>query len=146
MLPPKGAYVNVHAELMAYFAKNLWRRIWDAVSREIEEECDVEGDIRSCLPEKRLEHLDKNNDGIISVEEIKDALQDLVGLSVDDRELSLAKFVHAFADTNGSGQVTVEDFETFCNEMTEVYERDAWRLAYPKPTLSGTGKENKPII
>jgi hypothetical protein len=148
MLPPKGAYVNVHAELMGYFAKNLWRRIWDALSREIEEECDIEGDINSCLPEKRLEQLDKNNDGIISVEEIKDALQDLVGLSVDDRELSLAKFVHAFADTNGSGQVTLEDFETFCNEITEVYEQDAWRLAYPKPVapaLSGAGNKKKPI-
>ena len=25
VLPPKGAYVNIHSELMSYFGRNLWR-------------------------------------------------------------------------------------------------------------------------
>jgi 2',3'-cyclic-nucleotide 2'-phosphodiesterase (5'-nucleotidase family) len=125
-LPPKGAYVNVHAELMSYFARNLWRKIWDGISPafEIPSHCD---------PASRLAQLDIDHDGVVSVEEMHAALRDVVGLSVDDRELSLAKFVHSFADTTGSGEVTLEDFKVFCSEMDELYERDKWRLAYPKP-------------
>jgi hypothetical protein len=146
-LPPKGAYVNIQAELMSYFARNLWRRIWDSLSQVLASECqldfDSEGDSASaigtlmaagdsCNPEARLNTLDADNDGRISVAEIQNALAKLVGLSVDNRELTLAQFVHDFADTNGNGEVTLEDLQVFCDEMGETYERDQWRLAYRK--------------
>lgn len=136
LLPPKGAYVNIQAELMSYFARNLWRRIWDNLSQQLDSECDVEDiedDESECQPEVRLDTLDTDNDGIVSVEEIQEALESLVGLSVDDRELTLAQFVHDFADTNGSGEVTLDDLKVFCDEMAETRERDKWRLAFKKP-------------
>ena len=43
-LPPKGAYVNIHAELMGFFARNLWRKIWDNISNELDSDsCEVDG-------------------------------------------------------------------------------------------------------
>mmetsp|Transcript_105776 Transcript_105776/g.305993 ORF Transcript_105776/g.305993 Transcript_105776/m.305993 type:complete len:683 (-) Transcript_105776:87-2135(-) len=136
-LPPKGAYSNIQAELMAYFARNLWRRIWDSLSQVLDSECDSESvDLANeCQPEARLETLDADNDGKISVEEIQTALGSLVGLSIDERELTLAQFVHDFADTNGNGEVTLQDLEVFCDEMTETYERDQWRLAFKKTEM-----------
>jgi hypothetical protein len=131
LLPPKGAYVNVHAELMGYFARNLWRKLWDAVSLEIASECSVDED--ECNVEERLAVLDAEGDGVVSVDEIHVALREKLGYSVDDREKSLAEFVHAFADTTGDGQVTRQDLEVFCKEMSDVYKRDKWRLAYTKP-------------
>jgi 2',3'-cyclic-nucleotide 2'-phosphodiesterase (5'-nucleotidase family) len=138
LLPPKGAYANIQAELMSYFARNLWRRIWDSLSQNIDAECDVESiddvgkDLSDCQPEARLEKLDADQDGKISVAEIQAALDELVGLSVDNRELTLAQFVHDFADTNGNGEVTLVDMRAFCDEMSEIYERDQWRLAFKK--------------
>jgi hypothetical protein len=148
LLPPKGAYVNIQAELMSYFAGNLWRRIWDYLSRELDNECDAppvvkanggpecseDGEALDCQAVQRFETLDKNNDGKISVQEIQDALDQLLGLSVDTRELTLAKFVHSFADATGTGEVTLEDLEVFCDEMGEVYERDVWRIAFQNPS------------
>jgi Ca2+-binding EF-hand superfamily protein len=125
VLPPKGAYVNIQAELMSYFARNLWKRIWDALSQTLDEECDTsmmdieKGGEDSCNPELRLETLDQDHDGVVSVDEIQRALHDIVGLSVDEREKSLAEFVHDFADATGSGKVTLEDIAIFCDEMGE---------------------------
>ena len=135
LLPPKGAYVNIQAELMSYFARNLWRRIWDSLSHKLESECHVQDETSAtaeCQPEARLETLDADHDGKISVAEVQGALEELVGLSVDNRELTLAQFVHDFADTSGTGEVTLEDLQVFCDEMTETYERDQWRLAFQK--------------
>lgn len=136
--PPKGAYVNIHAELMSYFARNLWRKIWEAISPTITGLCSP---TEECDPEGRLATLDLDEDGVISIDEIHAALRDVVGLSVDERERSLAQFVHSFADTDGDGKVTVEDFEIFCDEMPQVYKTDEWRLAYPRPQESQTQKE-----
>lgn len=141
LLPPKGAYANIQAELMSYFARNLWRRIWDSLSQKIDAECNVESiddngnDLSECQPEARLETLDVDRDGKISVSEIQDALDDLVGLSVDNRELTVAQFVHDFADTTGNGEVTLDDMRTFCDEMSEIHERDQWRLAFKKQAV-----------
>jgi len=136
-LPPKGNYVNIQAELMSYFAGNLWKRIWDSLSEELDEDCDAElydpqededcDGAPSCNPELRLETLDKDEDGIVSIDEIQDALQDLAGVSVDPREKTLAEFVHEFADATGSGEVTVEDLEIFCRDLGERYEREKMR-------------------
>jgi hypothetical protein len=141
LLPPKGAYVNIQAELMAYFAKNLWRKIWDDLSKTIGSECDVDAEMEDCNAEMRMKTLDKDMDGLVSVEEIQAALADIVGLSVDDRELSLAQFVHSFADTTGSGEVTLDDLLAFCDEMGEVYEADAWRLSYPRSPVTNSVEE-----
>ena len=131
LLPPKGNYVNIQAELMSYFAGNLWKRIWDSLSEELDEDCDAEAytgndcDTEAmCNPSLRLETLDKDEDGILSVDEIQEALQDFAGISVDPREKTLAEFVHEFADVTGNGQVTVEDLEIFCRDLGERYERE----------------------
>jgi hypothetical protein len=127
---------QIHAELMGYFARNLWRRLWDAVSRELSETCDLSED---CNPEGRLAALDTSGTGTVSVEEIQIALHDYLGYSVDDREMSLAEFVHSFADTTGSGEVALRDFELFCDEMKEDYENDEkWHPSYTNPTIRTT--------
>jgi hypothetical protein len=136
--PPKGAYVNIHAELLSYFARNLWRKIWEAISPTISGLCSP---TEECDPEGRLATLDLDEDGVISIDEIHAALRDVVGLSVDERERSLAQFVHSFADTDGDGKVTAEDFEVFCEEMPQVYKTDEWRLAYPRRSEPQTQKE-----
>lgn len=130
----QGAYVNVHSELMGYFARNMWRKIWEAIApRSIDTLCDTLDE--PCQPERRLEALDLEANGEISVHDIHAALRDVVGLSVDAEETSLAQFVHSFADADGDGRVTLADFETFCAEMPALYANQEWRLAYPR---SGT--------
>jgi len=140
LLPPKGAYVNIHAELMAYFSRNLFRKLWDAISREIQEECGVD---ESCHAEERLAALDVTGDGIVTIEDIQVALREKLGYSVDERETSLAEFVHNYADTTGSGQITVRDIEMFCQEMEDLYETDKWRLSYSKTDARVV--ENEPV-
>lgn len=126
-LPPKGNYVNIYAELMSYFARNLWRKIWEAVQPSPTEDCDD-----TCMSEERLEMLDRDHDGIIGIPEIHAALGDKLGLSVDAKEMSLATFVHSFADVNNDGKVTLRDLELFCKEMPDIYENDKWRLKNSK--------------
>ena len=124
---------QIHAELMGYFARNLWRRLWDAISQELSETCDLSED---CNPKGRLAALDISGTGTVTVEEIQLALRDYLGFSVDDREMSLAEFVHSFADTTGDGKVALRDFELFCEEMKEDYESDEkWRPSYTNPTM-----------
>eukprot|EP00565_Helicotheca_tamesis_P002962 CAMPEP_0185739786 /NCGR_PEP_ID=MMETSP1171-20130828/36254_1 /TAXON_ID=374046 /ORGANISM="Helicotheca tamensis, Strain CCMP826" /LENGTH=661 /DNA_ID=CAMNT_0028411441 /DNA_START=136 /DNA_END=2121 /DNA_ORIENTATION=+ len=148
LLPPKGAYANVHAELMGFFARNMWRKIWDAIgppavskggkiySNDPSELCTS---LEECDPEGRLSKLDREGNGVVTVDEIHDALRDVIGLSVDPEEKSLAEFVHSFADTTGNGVVTLEDFETFCEEMPAFYESQKWRLAFPRITAEKVG-------
>ena len=130
LLPPKGAYVNIHADLMGYFSRNLFRKLWDAISQELpEEECSVN---EACHAEERLAALDLSGDGVVTVAEIQAALKEKLGYSVDERETSLAEFVHNYADTTGDGKITVRDIEAFCREMEDLYESDKWRLSYAK--------------
>jgi 2',3'-cyclic-nucleotide 2'-phosphodiesterase (5'-nucleotidase family) len=128
-LPPKGNYANLYAELMAYFARNFWRKIWEAVEPAAAAGGDCDD---TCMAEERLEMLDRNHDGIIGIPEIHAALRDKVGLSVDDKCMSLATFVHSFADVDHDGEVTLKDLELFCKEMPEIYEKDKWRLSFAK--------------
>ena len=159
-LPSKGAYINIQSELMSYFARNLWRRLWDAsTKRAAESECMVE----ECSPEGRLALFDRDGDGVVTVEDIQVALRDFLGYSIHPEELTLAEFVHSIADTVGDGEVMLEDFgtccsdedlirveichlsvsisqigsflpcaEVFCDEIAEVYRNDEWRLKYDK--------------
>ena len=128
-LPAKGAYVNIQSELMSYFARNLWRKIWEASSSIIDKECLVDNE---CAAEERLDVLDQSGDGYVTVQDLQRALRDLVGYSVDERETSLAELLHSFADTTGDGTVTLEDIETFCEEIDDWYARDSWRLSSPR--------------
>lgn len=135
LLPPKGAYVNIHAELMSYFARSLWRKLWNAISDEVDDEaCMLREECNESFnPEGFLDVLDLTGDGNVSVEEIQIALQEKLGLSVDNRETALAKFIHSFADTNGDGTVTLHDFKVFCKEMQQD-ENDQLQLTeYPRP-------------
>lgn len=149
-LPPKGAYVNIYAELMAFVSRNMWRKIWEAITptviaeergenvedldidlTRLEELCGVDAD---CLPERRLSVLDLDDSGIVTVDDIHNALSDILHLSVDDTgtETSLAEFVHSFADADGDGVVTLADLNTFCDEIHEIYDSQKWRLAFPR--------------
>ena len=101
LLPPKGNYFNIHATLMSYFAKNLWLRLWTKFGGDVEE---------------TLRRLDLDDDGTISVDEIQHALDDVLGLSVDPTEKSLARFVLNFADTSQDGLLTISDLQRFHNE------------------------------
>ena len=134
LLPRKGAYVNIHAEIMAYFARNLWRKIWEALSIELAENCNFMDDCTNdCNPEARLAALDADGDGFVSVEEMQKGFRDLLGYTVDDRETTLAQFVHSYADTTGDGKVTLQDFQRLCDEISALYESDQWRLSFPRP-------------
>lgn len=147
LIPPSGSYVNIHAELMSYFARILWRAIWEGISSELcgemkfGDECDAD-------PEERLKYLDQNDDGVLDVQDIHAALNNVLGLSVDDAEFMLARFVHSYADTNGSGVVTIRDFKIFAEEMGSVYESDRWRQKLPmrevpaEPTSVGDSDED----
>lgn len=160
-IPPKGAYINIHSELMSYFARNLWRRLWDATTvRNDAGECIIE----ECSPESRLALFDRDGDGVVTVEDVQFALRDYLGYSIDERELTMAEFVHSIADTVGDGEVTLEDFgtfrwshdlvnvrsshhclfytffflatEVFCEEIAEVYRNDEWRLQHEKNSVT----------
>ena len=147
-LPPKGAYVNIHAELMGYFSRNLWRKLWDSITIQLDEECDIDdmgddeddSDCGDCNPVGRLATLDQSGDGVVTVEDIQVALRDRLGYSIDNREQSLAEFVNSFADTTGDGTVTLKDFEVFCAEMDEWSERDRWRLGERRPNKKAKDK------
>ena len=125
-LPPKGNYVNMQAELLSHFSRNVWRKIWDAISDQISEDCGV----FEC-PEERLAALDSTGDGTVTVADIQKALADLLGYSVDQRETSLAQFIHSFADMTGDGKITVKDFQLFCQEMDDADSSEvAWSQIY----------------
>ena len=74
---------------------------------------------------------------------MQQGLHDLLGYAVDDREMTLAQFVHAFADTTGDGSVTLEDFQRFCDEIDDIYQRDKWRLEFPKMETRATAETAK---
>lgn len=49
---------------------------------------------------------------ILSFRPQQEALHTYLGYSIDEREPTLAQFVHWIADTNGDGTVGLEDFGT----------------------------------
>jgi hypothetical protein len=136
---------------MSFFSKNMWRKIWEAITpaviaaergtkvadlnldfTSLDKLCDIEA---NCLPERRLEVLDHDASGVVTVEDIHAALREILLLSVDKSgtEMSLAEFVHSFADADGDGVVTIQDMKSFCEEIPEIYDNQKWRLAFPRP-------------
>jgi 2',3'-cyclic-nucleotide 2'-phosphodiesterase (5'-nucleotidase family) len=124
-LPPTGNYINIHAELMGYFAHNTWKKIWDSINPD----CDLCA-VEDCQVEERFEQLDRNNDGTVSVADIQAALRDHVGLSVDSTETALAEAVHAVADIDQDGEVTLVDLELFCDNIPKIQQQRQWKKAY----------------
>jgi len=132
LIPPKGNYYNIHSQLMNYFGRNLWRKIWEKSGQSTltQERFAFEDFDYSSNVKARFDQVDTNGDGIISVDEIHEALHNLLGLSVDStrKEMSLAKIVHELADIDESGEIDLHDFETFTDELPYIYRRDQWRL------------------
>jgi hypothetical protein len=91
--------------------------LWVAIAEKLKgEECSIDGE---CGAEDRLDVLDLNGNGVVTVNDIQIALGNLFGQKDDDNEMALAKFVHSFVDSTGDGHITKKDFEVFCNEMNE---------------------------
>ncbi|KAI2493471.1 hypothetical protein MHU86_21089 [Fragilaria crotonensis] len=130
LLPAEGSFINISVELMGYFARNLWRKIWESLEPSMLVEPGLDSDYTYFR--ERFADLDNNQDGFISVDDIHAALRDVLGLNVHCDEMTLAESVHAYADVNNDGDVTVDDLELFSKELPGIYERDRWRLAYAK--------------
>ena len=158
-------YFNVQAELMNHFARSLWQKLWSEMSEELADEygygdeedalCDI--DVCDSCPHERLEMLDSSGNGVVSVSDIQEALHDFLGMSVDQSEMTLAQAVHAVADINGDGKLTLADFEQFCSqqsgssikgweseydEAASIFEQ-AGIAAFMKPTVKGTGQASR---
>jgi len=110
-LPPKGAYVNIQAELMSYFARTLWWKLWHTF--------DDKESGKEITPLDRLMAMDKSGYGVITVEDIQRSLKERLVYSVDESVTTLAEFVHATADVTEDGLVTLEDFQTFRDELLD---------------------------
>mmetsp|Transcript_4160 Transcript_4160/g.11775 ORF Transcript_4160/g.11775 Transcript_4160/m.11775 type:complete len:792 (-) Transcript_4160:100-2475(-) len=65
----------------------------------------------------RLSVLDSSGDGLVSVDDIHSSLRDLLRISTSEENMTLAKFVHDYADVTGNGRVTTEDFAHFCSVL-----------------------------
>uniref|UniRef100_A0A7S3KWW6 EF-hand domain-containing protein n=2 Tax=Amphora coffeiformis TaxID=265554 RepID=A0A7S3KWW6_9STRA len=152
-LPSKGDYHNIHAELMGFFARSLFHKLWDATSELIENPLDVIQETSHPTPhlsevEGRLRHavLDRDGSGKLSVEDIHVGLRDFLGLRVNDDIKILAKAIHSCADVTGDGCVTVQDFKVFCTKMPREYRLPRkWSNAFPDPLpVSETTTEASP--
>lgn len=146
LLPSKGDYINIQSELMGFFARNLFRKLWKATGKhmssedllDLEEEGCSKAEMSELESQLRLNVLDQNGDGILSVEDIHIGLRDYLGLSVYEEEMSLAKIIHGYADITDSGRVTVEDFEIFCTgglppEFRPLKRNNSLNQAFPEP-------------
>ena len=149
LLPSKGDYINIQTELMGFFARNLWRRLWEATGvRMTDSAAATEASVSSSASsvddvlvetpqqeaEDRLSVLDRDGDGIVTVEDIHVGLRDFLGLSVHDEEMTLAESVHSHADVTDSGTVTVDDFEVFCTGLPKEYKTASkFDEAFPEP-------------
>ena len=143
LLPAKGDYINIQAELMGFFARNLWRTLWDAIGEMIpdpEEVLDAskhngKETIEKVESRLRLDILDRDGSGAVTVDDIHVGLRDFLGLSVDNKEKTLARHVHSIADVTGDGRVTKYDFELFCLGAPPDFKPipRKWSDAFPDP-------------
>jgi len=141
LLPSKGQYINIHSQLMSFFARGMFRKLWDATTELIPDPEVVAEDHSHPVNMDRIEGklrisvLDQDNDGFVSVDDIHVGLRDFLGLSVDDNYKHLARQVHACADITGNGKVSVEDFEIFCRDgmPPELALSTQWEEAFPDP-------------
>ena len=66
-----------------------------------------------------MQALDQTGTGSITVGELQIALHKMLGMQIDKREQTLAKFIHDYADVTGNGKVTMADIEHFASALTE---------------------------
>ena len=135
MLPPKGAYVNIYAELMSFFARNLWRKIWEAITprvlaeergKDLEEDYDAPLDVLcddgsedepeeeeedDCRPVEILENLgcDPNVDCLPERRLSVLDLDDTGTVNVDDIHAALSDVLQLNVDESG-GEKTLAEF------------------------------------
>lgn len=142
LLPAKGQYINIHSELMAFFARGMFRKLWEATGELIPDPNSVADNATQPVNLDRLEGklrlsvLDRDQDGYVTIDDIHCSLRDYLGLSVDDNYKTLAEHVHACADVTGNGKVTVEDFEVFCSTGMPrelKLQEPKWHEAFPDP-------------
>mmetsp|Transcript_47984 Transcript_47984/g.78175 ORF Transcript_47984/g.78175 Transcript_47984/m.78175 type:complete len:231 (+) Transcript_47984:3-695(+) len=137
LLPSHEILINIHALLMGFFARNLWRRIWET-ARASHDGVAPEGSPKKDSQDV-LDAMDTNNDGVISVEEIQAYLA-TVGIHTDKGETALAELVREFADVTGDGAVTIEDLERFANDEGLLHEEeDAIEVRVKTPTTDASG-------
>ena len=112
-LPPKGNYLNIHSLLMSYFARNLWKRMWEQLAAGARAGgAPAAGGVEDGV----LAAMDLDGDGVISVEEIHASLARILGMSTDGTQMALARYVHRFADATGNGHVTRDDLLRFVRD------------------------------
>ena len=120
LLPPKGSYVNIQAELMGYFARTLWRKLWRAIGDHVSEHPKLDEN----TPADYIEVVDQSGDGTVTVDELQEALRTMLGISIDKREDTFAKFIIDYADTTGNGKITKDDIMHFMDELNDDGELD----------------------
>lgn len=141
LLPAKGQYTNIHSDLMGFFARGMFRKLWEATGELIPdpeivaEEATHPVNMERIEGKLRLSVLDRDNDGYLTIDDIHYGLRDLLGLSVNDDYKALAEQVHFCADATGNGKVTVEDFELFLLDMPREMklQQPKWEKAFPDP-------------
>lgn len=139
LLPPYGSYINIQTELMGFFTRNLFRKLWEATGERIpdpEEKLEEMSHPVPALEEVesrlRISVLDRDGDGIVTVDDIHFGLGEFLGLSVSEEEKTLAEYIHTYADVTGDGNVTVDDFEYFCTGLPrETTPLRKWSDAFP---------------
>jgi hypothetical protein len=114
---PQGSPVTVSSSSSYYFGGNNSSSTTAAESR------------------LRLSKLDRDGDGYLTVDDIRAALAEHLGLSIHPQEATLAEYIHSYADATGTGAVTVEDFELFCNGLpNDCKPLPSWvDAAFPEP-------------
>ena len=76
LLPLKGQYINIHSTLMQFFARGMWRALWEATGELIPDPEVVAEDLSHPVNMDRLEGrlrlscLDRDNDGFVTVDDI----------------------------------------------------------------------------
>ena len=142
LFPASGSYINIQTELMAFFARNLFRKLWDATGERIQDPEEVLEEftqpsnktLEEVESRLRLDVLDVDGDGCLTVDDIHVALRDILGLTVHEEEKTLAECIHSYADVTDTGTVTVDDFEQFCTGLPrELRLIPKWKDAFPDP-------------
>jgi len=78
LLPSKGDYINIQSELMGFFARNLWRKLWEAIGDQISDEDVLDASkhkphetVEKVESRLRLDVLDRDGSGIVTVDDSK---------------------------------------------------------------------------
>ena len=99
-LPDKEAGIGCHVLLIKLFSRNIWNTIWRKI--------DVDGDGK--ITKTELELLDKDKDGRISRHELRDAIQEVLGMSTHEHENMLVDYIMTTGgDINNDGHLCLEE-------------------------------------